>query len=50
MNLYEEVEGDWQTLLQRSGVEANEVNEFLEYGAMLLANFGNYRVSEIRFI
>ncbi|KAF2702775.1 peptidase family M49 [Pleomassaria siparia CBS 279.74] len=43
MSLYDKAAGDWTSILDLSGVTKDELDAFLEYGAMVLANFGNYR-------
>jgi dipeptidyl-peptidase-3 len=45
MSLYDRVQGNWSSLSDLCGIKEDEAEAFLEYGAMFLANIGNYRVS-----
>ncbi|UKZ53764.1 hypothetical protein TrVGV298_007563 [Trichoderma virens] len=43
ITLHKSVNGDWNALAQKAGVEESELTLFLEYVAMFLGNMGNYK-------
>ena len=45
MELHRHCGGDWQSLARQTAVEMTELEAFLEYAAVFLANVGNYHVS-----
>ena len=49
MSLYDKAAGNWTSILDLSGVTEDELDAFLEYRVIFLANFGYYRVIAITF-
>lgn len=47
MSLYRHCEGDWEALAQRTHVDLDELEKFLDYCALLLSNIGNYFVRNL---
>ncbi|KAH6608699.1 hypothetical protein Trco_002045 [Trichoderma cornu-damae] len=43
ITLHKSVNGDWDGLAKKAGVEGSELALFLEYAAMFLGNMGNYK-------
>lgn len=43
--LYEATEGNWEKLADTAGIARHDLDHFLDYACMFLANLGNYRVS-----
>lgn len=43
ITLYKTVNGDWNSLVQKTGVDAQDLQYFLEYAAQFLGNCGNYK-------
>jgi dipeptidyl-peptidase-3 len=41
--LYKTLNGDWNSLTQKTGVSAQDLQYFLEYAAQFLGNCGNYK-------
>ena len=45
IELYRACDGDWIKLATQAGVSTTDLEHFLEYAAVFLANVGNYYVS-----
>lgn len=43
LSLYKAVGGDWRSLTEKTGVEPQDLQYFLEYSAQFLGNCGNYK-------
>lgn len=47
ISLYQAANGSWQELASRMDVSYKDMEYFLDYASMFLANVGNYRVSTL---